>query len=90
MSIRHEPTACESRERSDVKPGQAFVRELLQRGVAKIYLGARDPVSLQGLFVESSRLIPLALDVTKPLRRCAGALTNIRCARAGRSALRPQ
>ena len=46
--------------------GQAFVRELLKRGAAKIYLGVRDPSSLDGLFVESSRLIPVALDVTKP------------------------
>ena len=44
--------------------GQAFVRELLKRGAKKIYLGARDPASLQGLFGESSQLVPIALDVT--------------------------
>ena len=33
--------------------GRAFVRELLKRGAAKIYLGARDPASLRGLFTES-------------------------------------
>jgi short-subunit dehydrogenase len=55
--------------------GQAFVRELLHRGVAKIYLGVRDPVSLEGLFVESDKLVPLALDVTRPEQIAAVATT---------------
>lgn len=46
--------------------GRAFVNELLRRGAAKIYVGARDPASLRGLFEASSRLVPLALDVTNP------------------------
>ena len=44
--------------------GRAFVQELLKRGAAKIYLGARDPASLRGLFAESSKLVPITLDVT--------------------------
>lgn len=44
--------------------GQALVQELLKRGAAKIYLGARDPESLRELFTASSRLIPVALDLT--------------------------
>jgi short-subunit dehydrogenase len=39
---------------------------LLRRGAAKIYVGARDTASLQGLLGESDKLVPLALDVTKP------------------------
>jgi len=46
--------------------GQAYVKELLKRGAAKIYLGARDPASLRGLFPESSKLVPIALDLTNP------------------------
>jgi NAD(P)-dependent dehydrogenase (short-subunit alcohol dehydrogenase family) len=41
--------------------GQAFVHELLKRGAAKIYLGARDPASLRGLFAESNKLVPITL-----------------------------
>jgi short-subunit dehydrogenase len=46
--------------------GRAFVQELLKRGAAKIYLGARDPASLRGLVTESSKLVPIALDLTDP------------------------
>jgi short-subunit dehydrogenase len=46
--------------------GQAFVRELLKRGASKIYLGVRNPASLSGLFSESSKLVLVTLDVTKP------------------------
>jgi short-subunit dehydrogenase len=46
--------------------GRALVQELLKRGAAKIYLGARDPASLQGLFAESGKLVPVTLDVTNP------------------------
>jgi short-subunit dehydrogenase len=45
--------------------GRAFVVELLKRGAAKIYLGARDTASLRGLLAQSDKLVPLALDVTK-------------------------
>ncbi|MDR3472415.1 MAG: SDR family NAD(P)-dependent oxidoreductase [Devosia sp.] len=46
--------------------GRALVQELLARGAAKIYLGARDTASLQPLLAASDRLVPLTLDVTKP------------------------
>ena len=46
--------------------GRAFVQELLKRGAAKIYLGARDPASLRGLITESNKLVPIALDLTDP------------------------
>ena len=46
--------------------GSALVRELLRRGAAKIYVGARDTASLQPLLDGSPRLVPLKLDVTKP------------------------
>ena len=46
--------------------GRALVQELLRRGATKIYLGARDPASLHGLFAESGRLVPITLDVTNP------------------------
>ena len=46
--------------------GRAFVQELLKRGATKIYLGARDPASLRGLLAESSKLVPITLDVTNP------------------------
>src|SRR6202171_527224 len=53
--------------------GRAFVQELLKRGAAKIYLGARDRASLRGLFAESNKLIPIALDVTNAKQIEAGA-----------------
>jgi len=46
--------------------GRAMTQELLRRGAAKIYLGARDIASLQPLLAVSDRLVPLALDVSKP------------------------
>lgn len=46
--------------------GRALVRELLRRGAAKIYLGARDTASLYPLVTESRKLVPLTLDLTKP------------------------
>ena len=46
--------------------GRALVQELLKRGAAKIYLGARDPASLRELVAESSKLVPVTLDVTNP------------------------
>jgi short-subunit dehydrogenase len=55
--------------------GRAFVQELLKRGATKIYLGARDPASLRGLFTESSKLVPIALDLTNPKQIEAAANT---------------
>jgi NAD(P)-dependent dehydrogenase (short-subunit alcohol dehydrogenase family) len=46
--------------------GPAFVQELQKRGAAKIYLSARDPASQRGLFTDSSKLVPIALDLTNP------------------------
>jgi short-subunit dehydrogenase len=59
--------------------GQALVRELLKRGAAKIYLGARDPASLRGLFAESSKLVPITLDVANPkqIEEAAKAASDI-------------
>lgn len=55
--------------------GRAFVLELLKRGAAKIYVGARDPESLQGLLAQSEKLVPLKLDLTKPDEIEAAATT---------------
>jgi short-subunit dehydrogenase len=45
--------------------GRTFVEELLKRGVAKIYVAARDTASLSDLLKNGdSRLVPLPLDVT--------------------------
>jgi NAD(P)-dependent dehydrogenase (short-subunit alcohol dehydrogenase family) len=41
--------------------GREFVRQLLDRGVAKVYATARDP---QAILADDPRLIPLQLDVT--------------------------
>jgi len=59
--------------------GRAFVQELLKRGAAKIYLGARDPASLRGLFAESNKLVPITLDVTnaKQIEEAAKTASDI-------------
>ena len=46
--------------------GKAFVEELIKRGAAKVYAGARNPSLLKEL-VDSTpdKIIPLKLDVTK-------------------------
>lgn len=45
--------------------GRTFVEELLKRGVAKIYVAARDTASLAELLKNGDRrLVPLPLDVT--------------------------
>ena len=41
--------------------GQEFVRQLLDRGVAKVYAAARDP---QTIIADDPRVFPLQLDVT--------------------------
>ncbi len=53
--------------------GRAFVQALLDRGAAKIYLGARDAALLTPLLTTSDRLVPLTLDVTKPDQVAAAA-----------------
>lgn len=50
--------------------GEAFAQELLRRGAAKVYAGARDPGS-----VASQEVVPLALDVTDPESVAAAAAT---------------
>ena len=47
--------------------GRAIVTELLERGVAKVYVAARDRESLSSLLEGGdARLVPLTLDVTDP------------------------
>jgi NAD(P)-dependent dehydrogenase (short-subunit alcohol dehydrogenase family) len=47
--------------------GEAFVRELLAAGAAKVYAAARDPASAAHLAAEApGRAVPIALDVTRP------------------------
>lgn len=43
--------------------GRHYVRQLLDRGVAKVYAAARDP---RGVEADDPRVVPLALDVTDP------------------------
>jgi NAD(P)-dependent dehydrogenase (short-subunit alcohol dehydrogenase family) len=43
--------------------GREFVRQLLDRGVAKVYAAARDP---QSVVVDDPRVVALQLDVTDP------------------------
>ncbi len=43
--------------------GRHYVRQLLDRGVAKVYAAARDPRTIEAT---DSRVVPLALDVTDP------------------------
>lgn len=43
--------------------GRHYVRQLLDRGVAKVYAAARDP---RGVEADDPRVVPLALDVTNP------------------------
>jgi NAD(P)-dependent dehydrogenase (short-subunit alcohol dehydrogenase family) len=54
--------------------GRVFVQELLKRGAAKIYVAARDTVSLRELLAEGDqRLVALPLDVTNPGQIAAAA-----------------
>jgi short-subunit dehydrogenase len=59
--------------------GRALAEELLRRGAAKIYLGVRDVASVKEMQGGSTRLVPLALDVTKPeqVRQAAQAASDI-------------
>ena len=47
--------------------GQEFVAQLLDRGVSKVYATARDAEKLSHVAaLDSSRVVPLELDVTHP------------------------
>ncbi len=50
--------------------GEAIATELLARGAAKVYAGARDPASVT---TADARLVPLRLDVTDPEAVAAAA-----------------
>ncbi len=50
--------------------GREYVRQLLERGVARVYAAARDP---RGIDVADPRVVPLALDVTDPASVAAAA-----------------
>jgi NAD(P)-dependent dehydrogenase (short-subunit alcohol dehydrogenase family) len=57
--------------------GRAYVEELLAAGASKIYAAARKPESLEQLVAEGNgRIIPVALDVTKPDQIKALALAH--------------
>lgn len=54
--------------------GEAFVRELLKAGAAKVYVGARDPASAAHLAEETGgRAVPIRLDVSQPDQIAAAA-----------------
>ena len=46
--------------------GRAFVKELLARGASKIYLGARNPATVQDLISGSDKLVAVELDLAAP------------------------
>lgn len=50
--------------------GRAYVAQLLERGVAKVYAAARDPRTVE---VTDPRVVPLELDVTDPASVAAAA-----------------
>lgn len=50
--------------------GREYVRQLLDRGAARVYAAARDP---RGIEVADPRVVPLALDVTDPESVAAAA-----------------
>lgn len=52
--------------------GREYVRQLLDRGVSRVYAAARDP---RGVDVVDPRVVPLALDVTDPASVAAAAAT---------------
>ncbi|WCM18313.1 SDR family NAD(P)-dependent oxidoreductase [Paraburkholderia bryophila] len=55
--------------------GRAFVKELLARGAAKIYLGVRNPATVQDLVAGSDRLVAVELDLAHPDQIAAIAKT---------------
>ena len=52
--------------------GREYVRQLLDRGAARVYAGARDP---RGVDVFDPRVVPIELDVTDPASVAAAAET---------------
>ncbi len=52
--------------------GRGYVRQLIDRGAAKVYAAARDP---HGIDVFDPRVVPIALDVTDPASVAAAAET---------------
>lgn len=52
--------------------GRGYVRQLIERGAARVYAAARDP---RGIDVFDPRVVPLALDVTEPASVAAAAET---------------
>ena len=50
--------------------GKAFTQELLDRGAAKVYAGARDPGTVE---VTDARVVPVRLDITDPADVAAAA-----------------
>jgi NAD(P)-dependent dehydrogenase (short-subunit alcohol dehydrogenase family) len=56
--------------------GQEFVRQLLDRGVAKVYAAARDP---RTIVADDPRVVPLQLDVTDAgsVARAAGIAQDV-------------
>lgn len=60
--------------------GRAFVESLLERGVGRIYAGARHAADAQALVaLDAKRIVPLTLDVTKAsdLASAAASATDI-------------
>lgn len=60
--------------------GEALVQALLQGGARKVYAAARQPALLEALTAQDPRVVPLALDVSRPdhaeaAARQAGDLT---------------
>lgn len=54
--------------------GRVYVEELLAAGAKKVYAAARQPETLQQLVAsDGGRIIPIALDVTKPEQAAAAA-----------------
>jgi NAD(P)-dependent dehydrogenase (short-subunit alcohol dehydrogenase family) len=47
--------------------GAEFVRQLLERGAAKVYAAVRDPKTVADLAGRDPRVVPLRLDVTDPV-----------------------
>jgi short-subunit dehydrogenase len=55
--------------------GRAFVQALLDRGAAKVYLGVRNPASVQDLVSQSDRLVAVELDLARPEQIASAAKT---------------
>ncbi len=55
--------------------GEALVHELLQRGAHTVYAAARDPALFAPALLAEPRVVPLALDVTRPEQAAAAART---------------